>query len=306
MELEVVTLPADGRAARLARTAVRDRLHRWQLDDLLDVAELLTSEVVANVIVHTTSAPTLRLDRDGAGVRVTVADGSPVPPRLREHAVTATTGRGMQLLHDLADDWGWERLDGGKAVWFRLHARTGDGPAAPMSGEARAAPAAVSPLGRYAAAAGAGDTVRVQLLGVPVRLLAASREHHDGLLRECRLLAMSGPRPGMPPALAELVDELGVRFGAARSRPDEDFDRAVRTGLETVDLTYTVPASVVDGARRLEDLMRRADELCRSRQLITLPRTAAMEQFAHWYVSQFTDQVAGRPATPWTGPLDPA
>jgi hypothetical protein len=306
VDVDLVTLPADGRAAGLARRVVRRRLEGWHLDDLLDTAVLLTSEVVSNVIVHTASAPAIGLARLGAGIRVTVVDESPVPPRRRWHSTTATTGRGLQMLQELADDWGWDPLGAGKAVWFVLR---GDGPS--TDGHEphpdRPAPAPPSPLGRYAPAEQTDVLVTVRLLGVPVRVLAASREHHDDLMREFRLLALAAPsgERHVPARLVELTQALGVRYAAAGSRPDEDFDRAVQQGLDTVDLVYRVPPGVADGARELEAMMTEADEFCRSAQLITLARTPVVVRFARWYLGQFSDQIVGRPATAWDGPLDP-
>ncbi len=311
VDVDLVSLPADARAASLARNAVRERLRTWDLDDLLEVAVLLTSEVVANVIVHTASAPSLGVSQDGRGVRVTVVDGSPSPPVLRRHSRTATTGRGVQMLHDLAHDWGWERVGAGKAVWFVLrgaHEPWDRHPAQPATDPAPDAGAAASPLGRYG---GTGDLasglVTVELLGVPVRVLAAAREHHDGLLREFRLLAMSGPPagPAAPDRLVELTEALGVRYAAATSRPDRDFDRAVEQGHDTVDLVYRVPRGVAGGARELEALMAEADEFCRAARLMTLARGPVVARFGRWYVAQFVDQVAGRRPARWDGPLDP-
>jgi anti-sigma regulatory factor (Ser/Thr protein kinase) len=307
VDAELVSLPADARAAGLARRAVRERLRTWDLGDLLDIAVLLTSEVVTNVIVHTASAPSLGVAPHGRGVRVTVVDGSPTPPVLRRHSPAAPTGRGLQMLRDLADDWGWERLGAGKAVWFVLRGdqEEADGrvlqPAADET-------AAASPLGRYGGTDdGGAGLVTVELLGVPVRVLAAAREHHDGLLREFRLLAMSGTLsgPDAPARLVELTEALGVRYAAAASRPDRDFDQAVEQGLDTVDLVYRVPPRVADGGRRLEALMADADEFCRAGRLMTPARSPAVARFARWYVHQFADQVAGRPPARWDGPLDP-
>jgi anti-sigma regulatory factor (Ser/Thr protein kinase) len=320
---DLVALPADGRAAGLARRFVRTQLLEWDLDDLLDTAVLLTSEVVTNVIVHTASSPSLRLTRDGERIRVTVVDGSPVPPRRRWHTATATTGRGLQMLQDLADDWGWNPSGDGKAVWFTLR-RNRD--AAPVGGARPQSPAAASallpapapaltppptpapsPLGRYSAAPGAGSLVPVRLLGVPVRVLAASREQHDSLMREFRLLALAGGpgRPDVPTRLVDLTQTLGVRFAAARARPDDDFERAVEQGLDTVDLVYHVPPGAAEGGRQLEALMTEADEFCRTAQLMTLARTPVMVRFARWYLGQFLEQASGRSPTRWDGPLDP-
>lgn len=116
---DVVRLAGDGRAAGQARRLVQERLAAWGLTELCDTAVLLASELVTNVLIHTTSAPRLSVTRSGSGVCVGVADDSPVPPTQRRQSRAATTGRGVRLLVLLADDWGWQ-LDGegGKSVWF--------------------------------------------------------------------------------------------------------------------------------------------------------------------------------------------
>jgi hypothetical protein len=138
-------------------------------------------------------------------------------------------------------------------------------------------------------------------------LLGGSSDPHDDLMREFRLLALAEPTGGrrVPARLVELTQALGVRYAAAGSRPDEDFDRAVEQRLDTVDLVYRVPPGVAESARELEEMMTEADEFCRSAELMTLARTPVMVRFARWYLGQFSDQIAGRPATPWDGPLDP-
>jgi hypothetical protein len=148
-------------------------------------------------------------------------------------------------------------------------------------------------------------------------VLAASREHHDSLMREFRLLALAGGPAGqevarqevarqeVPARLVQLTQTLGVRFATARSRPDDDFDRALKQGLDTVDLVYQIPPEAAEGGRQLEAMMTEADEFCRSAQLITLARTPVMVRFARWYIGQFLEQAAGRPPTRWDGPLTP-
>jgi hypothetical protein len=97
---------------------------------------------------------------------------------------------------------------------------------------------APSPLGRY------GDTSLedvhdVHLLILPVRVLIATRERHDELMREFALLALGGPsgRPDIPDRLLELIEILGVRYGYATARPDEVVDAAVARGDPTFNLT---------------------------------------------------------------------
>lgn len=164
-----------------------------------------------------------------------------------------------------------------------------------------------SPLGRY------DDTpddqeqlVSVQLLGLPLRVLAAGREYHDGLMREFRLMALSGscPEQAIPSRLVELVDLLGRRYAVAADRSDDDVEAALDRGDDTIDLVYRVPSHVADAAQLLAALMDEADEFCRSEQLMTVPRSDVIAHFSRWYLSQFLDQVAGAEPTRWTGPID--
>jgi len=163
-----------------------------------------------------------------------------------------------------------------------------------------------SPLGRYDDAT--PDALHeVRLLGLPVRIMVASREHHDELMREFSLLALSGPseRSDVPARLVELTEILGVRYASSAARPEEEIDRAIDSGADTVDLSYTVPAHVVEAADTLAALMAEADAFCRAEQLLTLERSPLQVEFAQWYLDEFRRQVAGEPARPWTGPLDP-
>lgn len=113
-----VDLPAETRSAGRARAHVRETLTAWGLDAFTDTVVLLVSELVTNALLHASSGCDLRLEREGTGVRVTVSDRSPVLPSQRRRSSSATTGRGCQLLEDLADSWGAEPRDGGKDVWF--------------------------------------------------------------------------------------------------------------------------------------------------------------------------------------------
>ena len=112
-------------ASAIARRHVRSRLVAWGLGDLTDPVMLLTSEVVTNALLHSGTRLALTVARDGAGVRVGVADGSPVPPVQRRHSTTASTGRGVQLLEAVADEWGWTATSSGKLVWFRVTVNAG-------------------------------------------------------------------------------------------------------------------------------------------------------------------------------------
>jgi anti-sigma regulatory factor (Ser/Thr protein kinase) len=113
-------LPARSRSSREARRWVAERLADMGLDHLVDAVELLTAEIVTNALLHAGTPLTLRVRREGTGVHVEVHDGSPVPPRRHHYSATATTGRGVGLLENLSDEWGWRPERDGKTVWFRV------------------------------------------------------------------------------------------------------------------------------------------------------------------------------------------
>jgi len=162
-----------------------------------------------------------------------------------------------------------------------------------------------SPLGRYDVEADTG-LFEVRLLNVPLRLLAASREHHDEVMREFAMLALDEGLGShhVPARMLELIDILGRRYGAASERPDAEVDAALARGDISIDLVYHVPDHVTDAAAQLEALMAEADEFCRQQQLLALARPTLQVDFARWYLDEFRRQIAGEPPHPWDGPLE--
>ena len=120
MSEESWEFPPAARSVVLARRAVTGALTRWGLDGLVDAAQLLTSELVTNSVLHARTTVTVTITERRGQVRVAVSDGSVIEPALRRHSMTSTTGRGLQMLRSLADDWGSEVTKTGKTVWFTL------------------------------------------------------------------------------------------------------------------------------------------------------------------------------------------
>lgn len=160
-------------------------------------------------------------------------------------------------------------------------------------------------LGRFTPEDDGAPLVEVRLLNLPLRVMKASREHHDGLMRELRILALSGELPAdHPPArLVELVNVLGQQYGATRDRRDAELDAAIAAGTEVLDQVERVPAAAAAAASSLHRMLTDADAYCAQSLLFTLPRPPVMRRFAEWYISQFVDQVAGADPVPWDGPL---
>ena len=122
MEIVETTLPCTVRSPHVARVFLRRALHGWRLDGLGAVAELLATELVANVVTHVGGPMTLRAVRDGSRVRVEIDDPSSIRPVVRHPGVREEHGRGMLLVDQLADVWGVDSHPDGKTVWFELEA----------------------------------------------------------------------------------------------------------------------------------------------------------------------------------------
>jgi anti-sigma regulatory factor (Ser/Thr protein kinase) len=120
--LIAVALAASVEAAAQARHVVRDLLRQGHRPDMADTACLLTSELVANAVIHAGAAVELVVDLDRARLAVEVIDASSETPRPTEAEPLATSGRGLAMVEYLADAWGVTRVVPGKSVWFSLTA----------------------------------------------------------------------------------------------------------------------------------------------------------------------------------------
>ncbi|WP_173265300.1 ATP-binding protein [Streptomyces pacificus] len=113
---------ADLRAVAEVRAALRALLGHWGEPGSVEVAELLTSELVTNALVHTEDGAVVTATVAPARLRVEVRDftAASVEPPGEPAADESTHGRGLLLVQGLADTWGVRAHDLGKAVWFEL------------------------------------------------------------------------------------------------------------------------------------------------------------------------------------------
>ena len=116
-------LSDDPRSAADARRFVTGVLHSWRLSDLAEGdVTLLTSELVGNAIRHGEAPFTVIVRYDGEHVRVEVGDGAPELPQRQQPGPEATSGRGVNIVDQVADAWGVVETVSGKRVWFELPA----------------------------------------------------------------------------------------------------------------------------------------------------------------------------------------
>lgn len=127
-----LTIPNDPRAVTIARRTLRLVLTLHGLPHLAEAAELLATELVANAVQHTKGPAAIRLRWSAPILRIGVWDTDPNPPApnpLNSPTPTTTThGRGLTLIEQCSDNWGWYTLglagqpphNNGKFVWCEL------------------------------------------------------------------------------------------------------------------------------------------------------------------------------------------
>jgi len=117
----VLDLPDDLASVAVARRFVREKLVEWGIDEPMDDALLVVSELAANALTHAESSYRVRIAATGTALRIEVEDdgaGTPEPQPLTE---TEEHGRGLHLVGALAASWGMDAgVGGGKRVWADL------------------------------------------------------------------------------------------------------------------------------------------------------------------------------------------
>jgi hypothetical protein len=123
-------------AGRLCRSFTVMVLAGWGLSGVADDCELVTGELVANV-VQAATGPDGQPAYDGAGrlpvlwlrllsdrwqLKVEVWDQLPGSPAPRAAGDDDESGRGLKMVQALSVDWGWDELPGrdAKRVWALL------------------------------------------------------------------------------------------------------------------------------------------------------------------------------------------
>ncbi|ETK33106.1 ATP-binding SpoIIE family protein phosphatase [Microbispora sp. ATCC PTA-5024] len=155
LEVEERTFPAQPIMVSEARRMAAEAFAAWQVpEERAELACLLVSEVVTNVVLHAASASVprrelvfdgpplpfdeswdvpgfeeeiagdkefmLRLRRGGESIWVEVFDQDLRLPRIRSAGENDEGGRGLYLVDQLARRWGSRPTREGKAVWFEI------------------------------------------------------------------------------------------------------------------------------------------------------------------------------------------
>jgi anti-sigma regulatory factor (Ser/Thr protein kinase) len=99
------------------------RLVRRTLDghdaELIDAAELMTSELATNCVRHAQTEFEIRISALEE-VRIEVRDTGEGSPRVLSPSAREPTGRGLRIVEAMSRHWGVICDPAGKVVWFTL------------------------------------------------------------------------------------------------------------------------------------------------------------------------------------------
>ena len=114
------TFPAIPQSVLAARRFATDALAGLPAG-ALEAAELMVSELATNCIRHERTSFYVRISQSPREVRVEVTDSGSGMPTMRSPGPNDPSGRGLQIVDMLSDDWGIElEVPSGKTVWFSL------------------------------------------------------------------------------------------------------------------------------------------------------------------------------------------
>jgi anti-sigma regulatory factor (Ser/Thr protein kinase) len=114
------SMPALAESVTVSRHRVEGLLRDsgWD-EESIGYAALMTTELASNAVEHAGTPYTLTIELAPQVLRVAVRDASAVLPVMGEMcAPDDVCGRGLALIAELAQRWGFEPVDGGKSVWF--------------------------------------------------------------------------------------------------------------------------------------------------------------------------------------------
>jgi anti-anti-sigma regulatory factor/anti-sigma regulatory factor (Ser/Thr protein kinase) len=118
------SLSATPASAAIARELVAEACDMWGLPYLLDAAEIVITELVANAVQHAGGDLRLTLTHGPRFLHLSLRDGSPVTPvRKVPDPDQGQGGRGLMLIDALATGWGSSPTPDGKVVWATLRLR---------------------------------------------------------------------------------------------------------------------------------------------------------------------------------------
>jgi hypothetical protein len=263
-------------------------------DDLVECAELGVSELVTNALLHAVPPLTVRVRGTAEHPRVEVHDGSPEPPMMpstgeaEDDDLLLTFGRGLGIVARCSTAWGVDLEEDGKTVWFTPATQPGGDPVEGLvTGQPPATDRVPGP-----------DEIRIDIVGVPLRMYIEFQGHYRELRREVRLLALAHENDyPLAKDLSELFGSLerDLREGIGA----DQIDQALASGAASADLRVAMPHPTAATIGRFIELLDLADAFCREKRLLSLARTPDQQRFQRWFLSEFVRQERGEAPLAW-------
>jgi len=289
-----LSLGSGPRGVQDARRWVVQTCHDIGRDDLAECAELGVSELVTNALLHATPPLTVRVRGTAEHPRVEVHDGSPEAPAMPsagdadDDDLLLTFGRGLGIVARCATAWGVDLEEDGKTVWFAPATEPGGDPVEGLvTGEQPPTERVPGP-----------DEMRIDIVGVPLRMYVEFQRHYRELRREVRLLSLAHETD------YPLAKDLSELFGALERDLREgigadQIEQALASGAATADLHVAMPHETAATIGRFIELLDLADAFCREKRLLSLARTPDQQRFQRWFLSEFVRQERGEGSLAW-------
>ena len=116
-----ISLPAGTMAVPAARGFTSRTLRTWdQPDRIIEIAELVVSELVGNAVEHGGGIAELALSFLDDVIRVDVVDHNPDLPVVLSPEPIEDRHRGLLIVSALSTKWGTDQIGTGKSVWAEL------------------------------------------------------------------------------------------------------------------------------------------------------------------------------------------
>jgi anti-sigma regulatory factor (Ser/Thr protein kinase) len=258
-------------------------------------AALLGSELVANAFLHATGPITLTVRQEGSLIRVEVGDGGTMPPAVKTYGVRSATGRGLQLLDELAATWGWQPSGSGKVVWFEL---SKDGPCATKETRGMRRPTDPLVVDPYPSG------LPVVLLHAPVQAMIRAGASYDAMYRELhrRVNDDRSTADTTSVRLFNLLQVISTQFRGFGRSAEDIWQGAVEDGAGHVTLSFLLPPEAGTIVERYGHLLDEAEEYCQA----WLPAVATSEEaraVRRWAFGEVTNQLSGERPLPWPDEL---
>ena len=281
------TFPNETRSVSSARRAVQEVVEGTRLEELSGSAALVVTELAANAVLHTHAPFQVWVHLLDHGLRISVADRSPVLPVVPTPSAASMTGRGLLLVRSLAARLGFDPRPGGKVVWAEIRDDR-------LPGDAEVG-VLIDAWADDLDDPSSGSNHRfIELGDVPTELLLAAKSHVDNLVREFTLAAAGaeeGSTAAVPPHLAELIETVVHRFSGPRLSIKRQALAAARQGKDHVRLRLRLEPGAAEAGEAYLQALDEADVYCRAARLLTLETPPKHRVFRHWYVGQIVHQL---------------